>query len=122
MPGLHCFSQLAASAADLVPRSRLVQMGMRFDRCFEQETTVEVEMIAIRCVGVRIERVFTVGWSVWIQVGTQDQALACRTCGCVAHGVRGRDERRLSDLMAVGQGAVIQLRVRWLFCRNGHCA
>ncbi len=71
--------------------------------------------------GLPVERVFTTGKSVRIQVRTSSLGSDCPACGVRSVRVHSRYERRLADTAVGGQETLIVLQVRRFFCRNDAC-
>ncbi|WP_083905038.1 transposase family protein [Nocardia transvalensis] len=57
-----------------------------------------------------------------IQASTHGEPVTCPGCAVMPQRAHSRYERTLSDAAVAGREALIQLRVRRLFCDNSNCA
>jgi hypothetical protein len=72
--------------------------------------------------GLRIERVFTRGPSVRIEVSSEASKTACPDCGVFSTRVHSRYERRLADMVVGGQDLMIHLKARRFLCDSSACS
>jgi transposase len=72
--------------------------------------------------GLRIERVFTRGPSVRIEVTSEAGKAACPDCGVFSTRVHSRYERRLADMAVGGQDLMIHLKARRFLCDSSACS
>jgi transposase len=71
--------------------------------------------------GLRVERVFTRGPSVRIEVTSEAGKAACPDCGVFSTRVHSRYERRLADMAVGGQELMVHLRARRFLCESSSC-
>jgi len=80
-----------------------------------------LEVLFPHLAGLRIDRVFSRGRSVRIEVAAAVDKAACSACGTLSARAHSHYERRLTDVAVGGQELVVHLRVRRYFCDNAEC-